>query len=171
MIKKWSENCTVKLKSFQIENKVVEFFANDEYSDKEYPALVRNFFEYFYNSASDNDLKSYLNTALSRAKKACEFEENDNLDDAVVEWQKIFGADFPITLKKEEVNSSLEDKIQGLYKLYPSAKEEYLKSKYGIDTALNPGYVLKIDADIEQNGFRNNLLSNFILRKLPLLKN
>lgn len=170
MVKKWSENCTAKIKSYKIENAVIGFFnINTDYS-LEYPVLVKNFFEYFYNNTFDESLKSHILTALNRAKKACEFEDNDKLDDAVTEWRKIFGDDFYITLEKG-VTDGLDEKIQKLYLVYPSDKEEYLEEKYGIHKNINASYSLKIDAEIQQNGFRNNFLSNFILNKLPLLKN
>jgi len=100
MVKKWSENCTAKLKSYQIEERVLGFFANDEFSDKKYPALVQDFFSNFYNATADEGLRSHINTALNRVAKACEYEQNGNLEKAAEEWQKIFGNDFPITLKK-----------------------------------------------------------------------
>jgi len=106
MIKKWSENCTAKLKSFQIENKVLDFLGNDEFLNKEYPILVRDFFNYFQNTTTDNDLRSHLDTALSRAKKACEFEEKNDFEKAVEEWKKIFGDDFPATTEKSLSTSS-----------------------------------------------------------------
>lgn len=114
MIKKWSENCTAELKSYQIEEKVLDFFANDEFSDKVYPVLVRDFFEYFYQTTSDEDLRSHLNTALNRAKKACEFEGNGNVEKATEEWKKVFGDDFPASVEKAttvsaEVKPSLGD--------------------------------------------------------------
>jgi len=98
MIKKWSENCTVKLNSYQIENKVLDFLTND--TKKEYPILVRDFFKFFYRTANDEDLLSYVSTALNRATNACEYEDNDNLEKAIKEWRKIFGDDFPATLEK-----------------------------------------------------------------------
>jgi hypothetical protein len=33
MVKKWTENCTVKIKSYQIEDKVVDYFTNDTFSE------------------------------------------------------------------------------------------------------------------------------------------
>jgi len=93
MIKKWSENCTVNLKSFQIEKKVVEFFAVND-ANKAYSILVKDFFIYFYSSA-DNEIISYLNTAKNRAIKACELESSGSLEDTVDEWKKLFGSDFP----------------------------------------------------------------------------
>lgn len=169
MVKKWSENCSAKIKSYKIEDGVIDFFTTTDH-DLDYPVLVRNFFEYLYNATADQNLRSHLSTAFNRAKKACEFENNDKMEDAVAEWQKIFGDDFYITLEKG-VADGIDDKIQKLYLVYPSSKEEYLESKYGIKTSLSSAYSLKIDAEVQQNGFRNNFLSNFILNKLPLLKN
>lgn len=100
MIKKWSENCSAKLKSYQIENKVLDFFSGNNFSEKEYSISVRDFFNYFYQTVSDESLKSHLNTALSRAKKACDFEKDENLESAIEEWRKIFGDDFPATIEK-----------------------------------------------------------------------
>ena len=170
MVKKWSENCSAKIKSYLIENAVINFFNIYTDYDLEYPVLVRNFLEDFHGSTTDENLKSYLLTALNRAKKACDFEDQNKLDDAVAEWQKVFGDDFYITLEKG-ISDGIDDKIQKLYIVYPATKEEYLDKNYGIKTSLNPTYSLKIDAEVQQNGFRNALLSSFLLRKLPLRKN
>jgi len=100
MIKKWSENCTVKLKSYQIENKVLDYFSFNDCSEKEYTEIVKSFFDYFHNTETDENIKSYLATALSRAKKAYDFERDEKFDEAVTEWRKIFGDDFPATIEK-----------------------------------------------------------------------
>ncbi|MDO8676355.1 MAG: nucleotidyltransferase [Candidatus Azambacteria bacterium] len=94
MIKKWSDNCTVKLKSYEIENGVLGFI-NLYNSFLAYSELVKQFLEYFHNITIDNSIKSHLKTALDRTRKACEFEQEDNLYKAVAEWKKIFGDDFP----------------------------------------------------------------------------
>lgn len=97
--KKWSELCTAPVKSFAIENKVLEFFSSNN-TDNRFAITVRDFFSYFYNSASDESLRSHLNTALSRAKKACTFEDEQKLDEATEEWKKILGDDFPKQMDK-----------------------------------------------------------------------
>lgn len=169
MIKKWSENCTAKIKSYKIEDGVMSYFNLGEGYMADYSSLVKNFFEYFYNNVIDENLRSHLSTALNRARKGCEFEKNGKIEDAVTEWRKIFGDDFPATIEKESLDA-VDQKTQELRLTYPSPKEEYLESKYGIKTRLNSTFVVKIDAEIEQKGFRSNLLSNFILRRMPLLK-
>lgn len=93
MIKKWSENCSAKLKSFQIEEKVVGFFSSND-SDEEYSILVRDFLGYFYDLA-DEKVKSHLRTAHNRAIKACNLENEGKIEEATDEWKKIFGNDFP----------------------------------------------------------------------------
>jgi len=93
MIKKWSENNSVKLKSVQIEEKVVDFFSSN-YSDKEYSILVRDFFGFFGNLANEK-IKSHIMTAYNRARKACDLENESKIKEAIDEWKKIFGNDFP----------------------------------------------------------------------------
>jgi hypothetical protein len=172
MIKKWSEQSLVKIKSFEIEKLSLTFLNYYEHQDKQWSILIRDFFMFSYGNTGNSTIDSHLKTALIRAKKACEFEQNDNIRDASLEWQKVFGGDFPVAadLKRAVSIFSLEEKIQKLKEVYPSAKEEYLESKYGIKTIINNNYNFKIDATVEQKGFRNNFLSSFILRKLPLLK-
>lgn len=171
MTKKWSENCTAKLKSYQIENKVLDFFTNDNFSGKEYSILVRDFFDYFYQATADENLKSHLDTASKRAKNACEFEEKNNIEKAVGEWKKIFGDDFPATLiKGVNIAETITNKIANLEKIYPLQNEEFLKQTYNIDTVINPAYQLKIDAQVTQDGFRPTWLSSFIQKNFPIKK-
>jgi len=106
MIKKWAEQCSAKIKSYKIEKEVLGFF---DYNDKydEYSNLIRDFFDFWYNHTADDNLKNHLNTALSRSKKACEYESEEKLEKAIDEWKKIFGDDFPKDdITKNENHSS-----------------------------------------------------------------
>jgi len=94
MAKKWSDNCTVKLKSHEIEKGVMGF-VNLSNNSLSYSELIKQFIEYFCNMVTDDSVKSHLNTALDRARKACEFEQAGKFDKATIEWKKIFGDDFP----------------------------------------------------------------------------
>ena len=100
MVKKWSENCTAKVKSFEIEEWVMGFFAGGVSPERDFPEMLKQFFGYAVSTAVDPDLKSHLKTALNRATKACEFEADDDLEGAADEWRKIFGNDFPAALWK-----------------------------------------------------------------------
>jgi hypothetical protein len=99
MIKKWSENCSVIMKSFEIESKVADFLDQRINESKEYSFLVRDFLDYFRGCARE-EAKSYLETAYNRASKACDLEENGEIDKATEEWKKIFGDDFPSSISE-----------------------------------------------------------------------
>ncbi|MCP6718761.1 MAG: nucleotidyltransferase [Patescibacteria group bacterium] len=99
MIKKWTERCSVEIKSYKIENEVLNFFHLSDLKYQFYSILVRDFFAFFYDNASDEDLKSHLKTVRDRAQKAYSFEEEGKINKATDEWKKIFGDDFP---KEEE---------------------------------------------------------------------
>lgn len=163
MIKKWSENCTAKLKSYQIENKVLDFFTNGDFSDKEYPVLVRDFFNYFYQTASDEDLRSHLDTALNRATKACEFEDKNNLEKSVEEWKKIFGDDFPAILEKSISISPEETPALADYSHCESLRWPLIvTNKVSIDAYIYDGSKTKKLGGINSNG--RNLSTGFCLK-------
>ena len=171
-IKKWSELCsTAPVKSYAIENKVLEFFSINSISS-EYATTARDFFAYFYNSVSDENLRSHLNTALNRAMKACDFESEQKLDKATDEWKKIFGDDFPSAEMERDIVATFHQIVSKLQALFPAMTEEHLDRKYGIATVLNPIYSVEIDVNINQNGWRKNhwLLSEFQKRGYRIQK-
>lgn len=170
MIKKWSE-CSVNLKSFNIENKVIAFFQNGDSYEEEYSTLVRNFFQYFKKTNTAENLKGPLNTAFARAEKARDYEKESKIDKAVEEWRKIFGDPFPVNIKKDiSTVETIEDKLKKFQEAYPSPEEEFLERDYGIRFAINSAYQIRIDATVTQDGFRPRLLSSFIQNNFPLLK-
>lgn len=170
-IKKWSELCTAPVKSYAIENKVLEFFSINSASG-EYATTVRDFFSYFYNSTSDNNLRSHLNTALNRAMKACDFESEQKLEEATDEWKKILGDDFPSTEVERGIVATFHQIVSKLQSLFPATTEEHLDRKYGIATVINPIYSVEIDVNINQSGWRKNhwLLSEFQKRGYRIQK-
>lgn len=169
MIKKWSDNCTVNIKSFTIENKIIDFF-NLYDSNREYSDIIKNVFNYLYNQILDETIKSHLKTAHERACKAFKYENSDNDEKATKEWKKIFGNDFPKGEDKKEFSQSEYSDITALQKDYPSPKEEYLDVDYGISFNINSNFKIKIDALVKQNGFRDKFLSECLSSNLPLAK-
>lgn len=171
MIKKWSELCTAKVKSYAIENKVLEFFSINN-TNGEYATKVRDFFAYFYNSVTDESLRSHLNTALNRARKACDFEDDQKIDNVTEEWRKIFGDDFPVAEIEKGIVATFHQIVSRLQSLFPATTEEHLDRKYGITTVLNPAYSVTVDVNINQNGWRKNhwLLSEFQKRDYRIQK-
>lgn len=186
MLKAWVRNCGVPLKSYILEILVIDYL-RDQYSNQvneQYPQLVLGFFEYLrakrhgsvHSLGSSQSISlgdawaSRVDSAVSRAEKAIEYEAADKLRDASLEWQKIFGADFPTVADRAIAVDPIPDKIAQLTREYPSAKEEFLESKYGIPTRVVPGYDVSIDAEVTQNGFRTGLLTEFLRKHFPLLK-
>jgi len=169
MIKKWTDNCTVSLKSFQIEEKVISYI-NPTNSSQEYSVMVKDYFQFLVNTTYDNGIKSHAQTALNRALKACEYENSDKLEEAADEWKKIFGDDFPKGGVTKLTTYAFAEQVTSLQTQYPSVREEYLDTNYGITTDLDSRYKIKIDANVQQNGFQPQMLSDYLLKKLPLIK-
>ena len=98
MLKSWAHNTTsMAYKSYKRMNDVISFL-DIHYSsgkgDFSYSKIVFDFFDYMKSSCESN-IKSYVDTALERARKALEYEDNDKCIEASDEWRKIFGAEFP----------------------------------------------------------------------------
>jgi hypothetical protein len=171
MLKKWSENCTARIKSFEIENKVLEFFASGHSAKQTYPALLKQFLNYFHTTVTNSDLRSHVNTALNRATKACELEEAHDLEGAVDEWRKIFGDDFPAAIQEafvaDDSMPALADHSHCEAPKWPIAERAkvridasvYDRSKTkklgGINTngrGLHPGFHLRYQARTAETG-------------------
>lgn len=112
MLKCWQANCSVPLRSFYLELLSIDFldqWAHRDQSHFYYDWMVRDFFEWLVAKANTyvfapgtnealwlGDVwKSRAETALIRAKKACDFERDSKESDAGDEWQKIFGTEIP----------------------------------------------------------------------------
>jgi hypothetical protein len=112
MMKCWQSYCSVPLKSFYIELLAVNFLNQWEHAGRTkvyYDWMTRDFFAFIIKQANlylwapgtfellwlGDAWKSRAETALERAKKACQFEYNNMPYSAGDEWQKIFGMDIP----------------------------------------------------------------------------
>ena len=112
IVKTWVDNtASLNYKSFKSLNDVIAFLNTEfkngaEYS--EYSTVVKKFFQYLKNNG-DKEIENYVNTALDRAKKACDFEAENKPKEASEEWRKIFGfegkSDFP-SVAENPVNES-----------------------------------------------------------------
>lgn len=185
IIKCWSRVCSVPIKSFWIEILVVNYLKErfNNQVNVTYPQLVLGFLDYLksqrnssiFSPASNSWVSigeewfSRAESAYSRAEKAIAYEEDGKEKDASLEWQKIFGADFP-TAQEKSVAEDLDAKIVSLTRTYPSVDEEDITDTYGYPRRLVPGYRLDIDAEVTQNGFRTGWLSDFLTKHFPLLK-
>jgi len=111
MLKVWQRACNVPIKSLVIELRVVNFLKKYKYFDKStiyYDWIVRDFLKELLKYVSGNckmpginekiyygdEWESKAKSAYIRAKKACEYEKDEDEYNATVEWKKIFGGDF-----------------------------------------------------------------------------
>lgn len=112
MLKAWQANCSVPIKSFQLELLAADFIAQSPWRFKDFfwfDWLIRDLFAYMYYRANfsvavpgtseviplGNAWQSRVETAYGRAAKACDYERDNYVLAAGDEWQKIFGQPVP----------------------------------------------------------------------------
>lgn len=112
MLKAWQANCSVPIKSFQLELLAADFIAQSPWRLEDFfwfDWLLRDLFAYIYHRANfnvavpgtgeviplGNAWQSRVETAYNRAVKACAFERDNYIIAAGDEWQKIFGQQIP----------------------------------------------------------------------------
>jgi hypothetical protein len=115
MAKVWQEYCNVPLSSFQIELIACDFIRQCQWRQYDwfyYDWIMRDFFAYLVSRANGwvfmpgtnepvalgDAWKSRAESALDRAKKACDWEHYNYVTTAGDEWQKIFGLIIPRTV-------------------------------------------------------------------------
>lgn len=112
MIKAWKSYCSVEIKSLVIELHATYFLRNWQYFNNGsvyHDWMIRDFFTSLIQFVGGScqipgieekvlygdSWKSKAETALLRAKRACDYERDKKTSLAVEEWQKIFGYRFP----------------------------------------------------------------------------
>ena len=113
IMKVWKRACNVPIKSLALELMAVDFLAGWPYFDKSstyYDWMIRDFADYMLQKVGGWNIvpgttelysygdgwKSRVESALGKAKKACDYENDDQKDaEATAEWKKIFGDLFP----------------------------------------------------------------------------
>lgn len=183
--KKWAEFYNVQIKSFVVELLVVQFLdtLNETSLESSYAELITGWLNFLVGMTGSTifspsgttvtlggDLKSKAESALQRATKARQFESEGKMEDASVEWKKLFGDDFPKAVDESDVDVDVEKIVAAQQARYPSADEEYLDLKYNISFRIDPAYVVQIDTQVEQRGFRRDWLSNYIRQRFALNK-
>jgi hypothetical protein len=152
MIKRWNQEVSgCFLKSYQIQDFVIEFLKGHDLKEFSYSSLVHSFFLHIKDIVSEEN-KSFVETAITRAQKAVDYEEEEKYESATEEWKKIFGNQFP---SRSNVYNSLRK--------FTAIKEEFIEDKFRVE--IDPQYKIAIDCEVEQNGFQKTLLS-----LLPFLK-
>lgn len=111
MLKAWAHNTTsIFYESYKRIDDVISFLA-ENYSagkgDTSYSKVVFDYFDYMSNRVG-GALKSHIDTALARARKAMEYEDKSQAKEATEEWRKIFGNDFPLVTENPKRESCTE---------------------------------------------------------------
>ena len=113
MLKAWQRECNVPIKSLVLELRSINFLKKWKYFDKDatyHDWMIRDFFAElieFKNGTCKmpgteerieygDEWLSRAETALGRAKRACQFETNKEERSAADEWQKIFGSRYEL---------------------------------------------------------------------------
>ena len=112
MLKAWAHNTTsMSYKSCKRLDDVIAFLDEFYPQGKEtttYAKIVFDFFDYMSSRCGDN-IKSYIATALSHARNALEYDNNEKPVEASEQWRAIFGDKFPKVqsnpIKKNESQS------------------------------------------------------------------
>lgn len=111
MLKAWAHNTTsMSYESYKRIDDVISFLAENYSSgkgDASYSKVVFDYFDYMSNRV-DDALKSHVDTALARARKAIEYEDKSQPKEATEEWCKVFGNDFPLVTENPERESCTE---------------------------------------------------------------
>lgn len=112
MLKAWQANCSVQIKSFQLELLAADFLGKSPWRLNNFfyfDWIMRDFFAYLYHRANSYvvvpgtsetiylgyEWQSRVETAYYRAEKACRYEKDNLVEAAGEEWQKIFGQHIP----------------------------------------------------------------------------
>lgn len=158
IIKKWKREVSwLTIKSYKIEEFVINFLDSYDYQDKSYALIVNEFFVYLLDQVGILN-SSFVQTAIDRSKKALDFLEEWKIEKAVEEWQKIFGSSFPSSMK---IYSEID-------KIASTPKEVFIEDL--VPVSINPHFQITIDCDVHMDGFMPDKLSNFLRKSVRLPK-
>lgn len=144
----------------------------DTTSFASYDEMCRDFFKYLYDQPKDQKEYGALGSKQRvkvrksfkrKAKKAYDLSieaiEANRDKTKHNKWRDVFGNEFPKYEREDAEAKQLNERYTNT--------EEFIESLYPV----NIMYYLKIDCEINQNGFRNGLLRDFLVKKIRLLPN
>lgn len=159
ILKSWKrQNKTLNLKSYQIEKLVINYFDKNNAEDLSIDLFLK-IFDYFKREV-DYKNKSFVKTAITNLEKAKECQNEGNLKEACEVLKKVFGNLFPSYGKEVKAFYESVD-----YEIAPD--EMFMEDMFEID--IDNDYFVKIDCEIEANGFRKYNLFDF-LKQYSLLR-
>lgn len=176
MARSWKNKHGVCMGGLLIDTLAYNFLKSTTYYNEKsfayYDEMCRDFFKYLYDQPKDQTEYGALGSKQRvkvkksfrrKAKKAYELAEEaiDAASDKTKhnKWRDVFGNDFPKYVNEEKEAVSLNSSYRNT--------EEFIESKYPVDIR----YDLKIDCEVKQNGYRDGLLREFLLKKIKLMPN
>ncbi|MGN2375602.1 SMODS domain-containing nucleotidyltransferase [Sphingobacterium spiritivorum] len=176
MARSWKNKHGVCMGGLLIDTLAYNFLKSTTYYNEKsfayYDEMCRDFFKYLYDQPKDQTEYGALGSKQRvkvkksfrrKANKAYELAEEaiNAASDKTKhnKWRDVFGNDFPKYVNEEKEAVSLNSSYRNT--------EEFIESKYPIDIR----YDLKIDCEVKQNGYRDGLLREFLLKKIRLMPN
>lgn len=161
IIKRWRiQTTSLSVKSFGIEQFCLSYLEDHDIVDMTWSEIVCSFFTWLASAATD-DL-TQIQTALSRAEKAVEYEAQEKHVKACNEWRKVFGnRTFP-AYNKDLVS------IHALAANDTSPHEQYIEDIHPV--RIDPQHQTYITATVTGRGFRDHSLQAFISKYVTLPK-
>ncbi len=95
LVKQWKQSCTVGYLSYELELKVVDFYNQSQELNNEYRLDLALFFQFLQRIETETERISHITTALKRLENANSLIDKNKVDDAILEWKKVFGDRFP----------------------------------------------------------------------------
>jgi len=109
-VKRWRNNTvSISLKSYRIEELVLAFVEAVAFTHLDLSERMLEFFKFIQYKVDESD-RSNVDTAISRAEKAIDYEEQRRLRKASEEWRKIFGNEFSLLDDSKEESSTQNDR-------------------------------------------------------------
>lgn len=162
IIKRWRKQTrSMTIKAYELEKYCADFLSGYEYEGKSWAQLTTAFFEWLA-TVSSKDV-TQIQTAINRAKKALEYEADDELKEACHEWRKVFGVrTFP-------AYSSNLTRINALARQFVAPNEEFIEDMFPV--RIDPAYSVSINSTVGGDGFRTHNVQAYLQRFPRFLKN
>ncbi len=170
MARAWKNKCGVGMGGLLIDTLAYNFLKSNSYYDNRstayYDWLCRDFFKYlseepnkdYYLALGSNQRVNVKSKFQRKAKKAYEHSlkaiEAGESASAHKKWKKIFGRPFPSAMVQLSESSSYSFRNT----------EQFIEDLYTVDIRFN----VRLECEVSQNGFREDLLRNMLARKLKL---
>ena len=174
MARSWKNKHGVCMGGLLIDTLAYNFLNSTTYFDTKsfayYDEMSRDFFKYLYDQPKDQKeygalgskqrvkvRKSFRKKSKKAYDLACKAIDATSAKTKHNKWRDIYGNDFPKYQNEESEAKTLN--------LSYKNSEEYIENLYPVEIRYN----LEIDCEVNQKGFREGLLREYLRKGFPLL--